>query len=404
MEYGKDMLDSGFIPIAWWIANAWDPCEDVRVRALDNLHAKHMDNVHNLKREGQFDESAEIELWHPCVTFSFPLGEDGLVKQLEQQGSERARRDLQVRNANCGAWRIWHGFGKGPWTRSRKATPKDLATQSRWVQLNWPIHRSHGALCPKNCLCSICMDNEGLTDTRVAILRRRSNPRTTNEELRATMSALKDFRSYCTDIHRNIQQRINMDVSTRSEIEMRLDTEQAWIRSDRVKLFADKDDIEQRKNEFASFIERIGSPPARETELDKLKAKHRRRLQHCFKYNKLVKVTDPDTGKGAIARIDYAVKSERLGAGDDPDWVYIKGTWYRDSEVDVNNTQEVIDCQSSGIDASSEASSLVDDIDYEVADVEAENVKVSPREIHSTWVARSAQLLTNDNSATNRDC
>ena len=153
------------------------------------------------------------------------------------------------------------------------------------------------------------------------------------------MSALKDFRSYCADIRRNIHQRINMDINARSEIETRLRAEQAWIANDRVKLLADTHNIEQRKNELASFIGHIGSPPAHEVELDELDAKHRRTLQHCFKYNKLVSVTDPDSGKCVIGRIDYAVKSERLGAGDGPDWIYIKDTWYRDNEVDVNNTQ-----------------------------------------------------------------
>jgi len=217
------------------------------------------------------------------------------------------------------------------------------------------------------------------------------------------MSALKGFRGYCADIRRDIHQRIHMDISTRNEIETRLRAEQAWITSDRVKLFADKHKIEQRKNELANFIEHIGSPPAHEMELDELDAKHRRTLQHCFKYNKLVKVTDPDSGKGVIGRIDYAVKSERLGAGEDPDWIYIKDTWYRDSEVDVNNTQDIIDCQSSGLHPSGDASSLVDDIDYEVADVEAENAKVPSREIHSACAARSAQFLTDDKPATNRD-
>lgn len=112
---------------------------------------------------------------------------------------------------------------------------------------------------------------------------------------------------------------------------------------------------------------------------------------------------DPDAGKIVIGRIDYAVKSERLGAGEDPDWVYIKDTWHRDREVDVNEIHEIINYQSSDLDSSSDASSLVDDIAYEVADVEAENARVPSREIHSAWAARSAQLLTDDKPARNCD-
>ena len=382
MEYGKEVRSSDFIPIAWWIANAWDPCEEVRLRALTCLCSKHLENVRNLQQQGQFDESAEIELWNPCMTYPYPPGEDAMVKQLKQEAypngkdatdamvSDRARRDLQVRDANLIEWRIWKGFGKGPWKSSRKASPEDLATQSRWVQLDWPIQRSDGVLCPKNCLCSICMANYGLTDMRVAILRRRSNSRTTSEELKAIMSALKDFRSYCADISNNAKRRLNMDIGVRLEIENRLRTERDWIRKDRVLLFAEKHEIEERKKELASFIEHIGSPPAHEVDLDELDAEHRSRLQHCFKYDELVSVTDASTGKVVVGRIEHAIRSTRLGAGDEPDWVLIKGVWYRDKEVGVERTKEIDDYQSSDSEFASESGSLVDLKDHFVADVE----------------------------------
>ena len=101
---------------------------------------------------------AELELWHPCVTICFPPEEEAFIDQIKKQNNERSRRILQVREANVSAWRILYGFGEGPWTVSRKASPTDLAIQSRWVQLNWPIHRRHGAFCPKNWVCSMCVD------------------------------------------------------------------------------------------------------------------------------------------------------------------------------------------------------------------------------------------------------
>jgi len=233
------------------------------------------------------------------------------------------------------------GFGKGPWQSFRKATPEDIATQSRWVQLGWPIHRSCGALCPKNCCCSYCLRNCGLDDTRVAILRRRANPGKASKELGATMSALKDFRSYCDDTRRSVEQRFNMDTGTRIEIESRLHAERAWVQKDRSKLFAGRHEIEKRKNELVCFIERIGAPSTHELNMDKLDADHRCALRHCFECLAPVAVTDPSTGTVVIGRIDHTIRSTRLGPGSEPDWVCIKGTWYRDKEVRLERMSEV---------------------------------------------------------------
>ena len=343
MEYGEDVKCNDFIQISGWIAHAWDPCEDLRLVALKNLCAKHSDNVSNLQQQGKYDHSAEIKLWNPCVTLSYPPGEDARVKQLKKDATERARRDLQVRDANIFEWRIWNGFGKGPWHSSTKATPEDLAIQSRWVQLGWPIHRSHGVVCPKNCFCSICIANCGLDDSRVKILRRKSNPMMTSEELGATMAALKDFRTYCSDIWCNFEQRLNMENGIRTEIQNRLRAERAWIKNKRVKLFADRHEIEARKNDLVSWFEHIGIPPTDEMNLDKLEADHRNALQHCFQYSELVTVTDASTGKAVIGRVDHAIRSKRVGPGIDPDWVLIKGTCYRDKEVSVERSKEIDD-------------------------------------------------------------
>ena len=100
MEYGKEVLACDFHPIAGWIAHAWDPCEDLRVEALQKLFAQHQDNVSNLKRQGKFDRSTEMELWHPCVTSFFSPLEQARVHQLRQDGTERSRRSLEVYHAN----------------------------------------------------------------------------------------------------------------------------------------------------------------------------------------------------------------------------------------------------------------------------------------------------------------
>ena len=71
VEYGKDAQDSDFISIAGLIAHAWDLDESIRFQGLEKLFAKHQDNVKNFEQQGKPDNSAEMELWHPCVTFCF---------------------------------------------------------------------------------------------------------------------------------------------------------------------------------------------------------------------------------------------------------------------------------------------------------------------------------------------
>ena len=217
IEYGKHVEDNDFNPVAWWIAHAWDPDAHVRLQAVQKLSARHIDNVHDLQQQGKFDHSAEIKLWNPCVTFSYPPGEMAMVQEISKNLSERDRRDLCVRDANLFEWRIWKGFGKGPWSIHRKATPADLARQSRWVQLNWEVQRSFGACCPSNCLCPMCMNNGGLLDMQVFKLRRRRNPTASDVELKATISAMQDLRRCSADILHSLKRRINMVSNTRRE-------------------------------------------------------------------------------------------------------------------------------------------------------------------------------------------
>ena len=76
-------------------------------------------------------------------------------------------------------------------------------------------------------------------------------------------------------------------------------------------------------------------------------AERRNKMREYFIYGDIVKVTDPSTGEGVIGEIGFVIKSKRLGTGDDPDWVCIKGTWYRDNEVQLATTQDIRDYQGS---------------------------------------------------------
>ena len=77
-------------------------------------------------------------------------------------------------------------------------------------------------------------------------------------------------------------------------------------------------------------------------------------------YKDIVKATDPSTGESVIGRIGCTVRSTWLGIGDDPDWVYIIDTWYRDNEVELATTQEMHDYQSAEAVSDNEAGNLVD--------------------------------------------
>ena len=375
MEYGEEVRSSDFIPIAWWIANAWDPCEGIRHCALERLCIKHSENVRNLQLQGKSDQSAEIELWNPCVTISYPPAEGALVKQIEQDVSNRARRELNVRDANLFEWRIWKGFGEGPWTVSRKATPQNLATLSRWVQLDWPIHRSEGVLCPNGCLCATCLGNFGFTDKKVKRLRRIRNPTETEEKLDATMFAMIDIRRYCFDTYMGLQRRTNMDKNIRDNICKRVRAELDWVLEDRVKLFTTEREFKQHKDNLASFIDPIIHPSSHELKLDTLDAERRAKMQEYFLYKDIVKATDPSTGEGVIGTIDFTIRSERLGTGSGPDWVYVKDMWYRDNEVQLATTQETHDYHTAVVDFDNEAGNLVDGSISDVVDVGAKDDK-----------------------------
>ena len=362
------MEDNDFNPIAWWIAHAWDPDAHVRLQALQKLSARHIDNVHNLQQQGKFDHSAEIKLWNPCVTFSYPPGEMAMVKEISKDLSERDRRDLCVRDANLFEWRIWKGFGKGPWQINKKATPADLATQSRWVQLNWPIDRSHGAFCPRNCLCPMCMNNGGLNDMQVFKLRRRRNPTASIVELKATISAMQDLRRCSADIFLGLKRRINMVSDTRREIEDCAFAAWKWVLEDEVMLSAGKHAFEQKERQLESLMQRKGGPLPYELELDAIDAERRKKLHKHFRQQDFVKVADPSTGECVIGKIDRTVRSLCLGDGVEPDWAYVRGTWYRDDEVEVAATHEVQEYQRSGFDSDIEAGNLADGSNSDVAD------------------------------------
>ena len=399
MEYGKDVKDNDFDRIAWWIADAWDPDECIRIQALQKLSAKHIENVRNLQQQGKFDHSTEIKLWNPCVTLCFPPREMAMVKEIERDSSERARRDLRVRNANIFEWRIWKGFGKGPWSITRKATPADLATQSRWVQLDWEVQRSHGACCPKYCLCPVCTDNGGLLDMQVFKLRRKRNPTASVVELEATISAMKELRRFSADILRGLKRRINMVSDTRREIEDCARAAWKWVREDEVKLSADKDAFEERMRQLASLVQRKGNRLPYELELDAMDVERRKNLHKHFLQQDLVKVVDPSTGKRVIGKIKRTVRSQYLGAGHDPDWAYIKGTWYRDNEVEVAATHEVSDYQRSEFDSDFEAGSLADGSDSDVADFGPEHDQ-SPSCDHAAGSVSHRRICERDSHAT----
>ena len=399
MEYGKDVKDNDFDRIAWWIADAWDPDKRTRIQALQKLSAKHIENVRNLQQQGKFDHSTEIKLWNPCVTLCFPPREMAMVKEIERDSSERARRDLRVRNANISEWRIWKGFGKGPWSITRKATPADLATQSRWVQLNWEVQRSFGACCPMYCLCPVCTNNGGLLDMQVFKLRRKRNPTASFVELEATISAMKELRCFSADILHSLKRRINMVSDTRREIEDCARAAWKWVRKDEVKLSADKDAFEERKRQLVNLMQRKGNPLSYELELDAIDAERRKNLHKHFLQQDLVKVSDPSTGKCVIGKIKRTVRSQYLGAGHDPDWAYIKGTWYRDDEVEVAATHEVSDYQRSEFDSDFEAGNLADGSDSDVADFGPEHDQ-SPSCDHAAGSVSHRRICERDSHAT----
>ena len=399
MEYGKDVKDNDFDRIAFWIANAWDPDTSTRIQALQKLSAKHIENVRNLQQQGKFDHSTEIKLWNPCVTFCYPPSEMAMVKEIERDSSERARRDLRVRDANIVEWRIWKGFGKGPWSITRKATPADLATQSRWVQLNWEVQRSHGVFCPKYCLCPVCTNNGGLLDMQVFKLRRKRNPTASVVELEATISAMKELRRFSADILRSLKRRTNMVSDTRREIEDCARAAWTWALDDEVELSADNDAFEERKRQLVSLVQRKGNRLPYELELDAMDVERRKNLHKHFLQQDLVKVADPSTGKCVIGKIKHTVRSQYLGAGHDPDWAYIKGTWYRDDEVEAAATHEVSDYQRSEFDSDVEAGSLAGGSDSDVADFGPEHDQ-SPSCDHAAGFVSHRRICERESHAT----
>ena len=339
MEYGNDVLYNDFNPIAGWIAQACDPCEAVRVVALSKLLATHENHRMEMKRQGKDDPSSKIELWRPIVTHSWPPGEQKVADELSRMGDARSLRSLEVREANIKEWRRHKGFGNGPWIQYPEITSEIIATQARWMQLNWPVHRGLGNLCPQDCFCEACLEN-GLTDRQVLILRRRTSPHASVEDIKLNIATRRELFLYCSEVVRNLARRFHMDNCVQKQIRARLDKELEWVQSDKVRLSANTKDFEQRKLDFERFFEITSKVTPEEMKMDKRDTEARLKMREAFIHQYVVKAIDVSTGTHVLGKIDDTIKSCFLDSGDDPDWVYIKDTWYRSTEVQFATDSE----------------------------------------------------------------
>ena len=230
-------------------------------------------------------------------------------------------------------------------------------------------------------------------------LRRKRNPTASFVELEATISAMKELRCFSADILHSLKRRINMVSDTRREIEDCARAAWKWVRKDEVKLSADKDAFEERKRQLVNLMQRKGNPLSYELELDAIDAERRKNLHKHFLQQDLVKVSDPSTGKCVIGKIKHTIRSRYLGAGHDPDWAYIKGTWYRDDEVEVSATHAVSDYQRSEFDSDFEAGNLADGSDSDVADFGPEHDQ-SPSCDHAAGSVSHRRICERDSHAT----
>ena len=230
-------------------------------------------------------------------------------------------------------------------------------------------------------------------------LRRKRHPTASVVELEAAMSAMKELRCSSADILCSLRRRTNMVSDTRREIEDCARAAWEWVLDDDVKLSADKDAFERRKRQLVSLVQRIGNPLPYELELDAMDAERRKHLHKHFLQQDFVKVADPSTGKCVIGKIKRTVRSEYLGAGHDPDWAYIKGTWYRDNEVEAAAPHEVSDYQRSEFDSDVEAGSLADGSHSDVADFGPEHDQ-SPSCDHAAGFVSHRRICERDSHAT----
>ena len=245
----------------------------------------------------------------------------------------------------------------------------------------------------------MCMGNGVFNDFQVFKLRCRRNPTASAVELKATISAMKDLRRYCADILLGLKRRSNMVNETRREIEDRVRATRKWVLEDEVMITADKHTFEERKRQLVNLMQRKGNPLSYELELDAIDVERRKSLHKHFLKQDLVKVADPSTGKCFIGKIKRTVRSEYLGAGHDPDWAYIKGTGYRDDEVEVAATHEVSDYQRSEFDSDFEAGNLADGSDSDVADFGSEHDQ-PPSCVHAAGSVSHRRIGDRDSHAT----
>ena len=196
-----------------------------------------------------------------------------------------------------------------------------------------------------------------------------------------------------------LKRRINMAIDTRREIEDSVRTAWKWALEDEVKLSADKDAFEERKGQLVSLVQRKGNKLPYELEFDAIDVERRKTLHKHFLQHDLVKVADPSTGRCVIGKIKSTIRSQYLGPGHDPDWAYIKGTWYRDDEVEAAAIHEVSDYQGSEFDSDFEADNLADGSDSDVADFGPEHDESSSCH-HAAGSVSHRRLCESDSHAT----
>ena len=234
---------------------------------------------------------------------------------------------------------------------------------------------------------------------QISKLRRRRYPTASVVEVKATISAMQDLRRYCADILLGLKRRMNMVNEIRRDIEDHVRTAWKWVLEDKAKLSVCKNAFEERERQLVSLVQRKGNRLPYELELDAMDVERRKNLHKHFLQQDLVKVADPSTGKCVIGKIKRTVRSQYLGAGHDPDWAYIKGTWYRDDEVEVAATHEVSDYQRSEFDSDFEAGSLADGSDSDVADFGSEHDQ-SPSCDHAAGSVSHRRICERDSHAT----
>ena len=98
-----------------------------------------------------------------------------------------------------------------------------------------------------------------------------------------------------------------------------------------------------------------------------------------------------------LGRIEESVRSTWLGTEDDsdvgPDWVYIKGTWYRDNEVQKATLQETHEYHTALVVSDNEVLNLVDDGTSGAADVGTKHDKPLKLPQHAKFMTANGSGL-----------